>query len=189
VSDECKGGVYFRDCAQGDSPSRPGYSNGRAAITGHLGLSSIHTNDAVSTILRLVDMGVPGYMVATSVVGIISQRLVRVVCQDCKESYMPEKAQLDAAHISPQDAAKIDFQRGKGCMACGHKGYRGRRAVHEVLIFNHAFRALVHANASVEVMRECAVKDGMQTLQEAAMVLLKAGITSVDEIIDIVHGL
>lgn len=161
----------------------------RAAITGHLVLSSIHTNDAVSTILRLVDMGVPGYMVATSVVGIISQRLVRVICPQCKVAYEPEESQIEAAHIDPDEAREITFRRGQGCMACDLKGYKGRRAVHEVLVFDSKFRALVHANASVEEMRKHAVEHGMKPLKEAAMTLLRDGITTIDEVIDIVHGL
>jgi len=161
----------------------------RAAITGHLVLSSIHTNDAVSTILRLVDMGVPGYMVATSVVGIISQRLVRVICPQCKTTYEPEESQLEAADISPEIAKTIKFKRGEGCMACDLKGYKGRRAVHEVLVFDNEFRSLVHANASVDEMRKSAVKNGMRPLKDAAMTLLRDGITTIDEVIDIVHGL
>jgi type IV pilus assembly protein PilB len=161
----------------------------RAAITGHLVLSSIHTNDAVSTILRLVDMGVPGYMVATSVVGIISQRLVRVICPQCRVTYEPEKTQIEAADISPEDAKNIVFKKGEGCMGCDLKGYKGRRAVHEILVFDNKFRNLVHANATVEEMKNYAVKNGMKTLKEAAMTLLKDGITTVDEVIDIVHGL
>jgi type IV pilus assembly protein PilB len=161
----------------------------RAAITGHLVLSSIHTNDAVSTILRLIDMGVPGYMVATSVVGIISQRLVRVICPQCRVSYDPEATLLEAADISEEEAKNIDFKRGEGCMGCDLKGYKGRRAVHEILVFDNKFRNLVHANSTVEVMKDYAVKNGMKTLKEAAMTLLRDGITTIDEVIDIVHGL
>lgn len=161
----------------------------RAAITGHLVLSSIHTNDAVATILRLTDMGVPGYMVATSVVGIISQRLVRVICPQCKVSYEPEGHLIEAADISPEEAREIVFKRGEGCMACDLKGYKGRRAVHEVLVFDNKFRSLIHANKTVEEMREHAVAHGMKPLREAAMQLLKDGITTIEELIDIVHGL
>lgn len=161
----------------------------RAAITGHLVLSSIHTNDAVSTILRLTDMGVPGYMVATSIVGIISQRLMRVICPQCKITYEPEESQLAAAGISLEEAREISFKKGEGCMACDLKGYKGRRAVHEILVFDNNFRVLVHANKSVEEMKKYAVSNGMQTLKQAAMQLLKDGITTIDEVVDIVHGL
>lgn len=161
----------------------------RAAITGHLVLSSIHTNDAVSTILRLTDMGVPGYMVSTSVVGIISQRLVRVICPQCKVTYVPEDAVLEAAHISPEEAKNITFKRGEGCMACDLKGYKGRRAVHEILVFDSKFRAMVSSGKSIEELRDYAVANGMIPLKDAAMRLLKDGITTVDELVDIVHGL
>jgi type IV pilus assembly protein PilB len=161
----------------------------RAAITGHLVLSSIHTNDAVSTILRLIDMGVPDYMVATSVVGIISQRLVRVICPQCKETYEPEERELEAADISKEAAKSIAFKRGQGCMGCDLKGYKGRRAVHEILVFDNKFRNMITQGKSVEEMREYAVKNGMQSLKQAAMSLLKDGITTIDEMIDIVHGI
>jgi type IV pilus assembly protein PilB len=161
----------------------------RAAITGHLVLSSIHTNDAVSTILRLIDMGVPDFMVATSVVGIISQRLVRVICPQCKVSYEPEVHELEAAQISPEEAKTIDFKKGVGCMGCDLKAYKGRRAVHEILVFDNNLRNMIHQKKSVEEMRKYAISNGMQSLKQAAMSLLKNGITTVDELIDIVHGL
>jgi len=160
----------------------------RAAITGHLVLSSIHTNDAVSTILRLIDMGVPDYMVATSVVGVISQRLVRVICKQCKVEYTPSQSQLEAAHITPEEAAEIKFMRGEGCMGCDLKGYKGRRAVHEILVFDNTLRNMIHQKKSFEEMRKYAESNGMQSLRNAALTLLKNGITTVDEMIDIVHG-
>ncbi|MCL1883234.1 MAG: Flp pilus assembly complex ATPase component TadA [Defluviitaleaceae bacterium] len=159
----------------------------RAAITGHLVLSSIHTNDAVSTILRLTDMGVPGYMVATSVVGIISQRLVRVICPLCKITCEPSESLIAAAAISPEEAATITFQKGKGCMSCDLKGYKGRRAVHEILIFDNKLKALIHANKSVDEMREYAQQNGMQSLRQAAVNLLREGITTLEEVVKIVH--
>ncbi|MDR0272673.1 MAG: Flp pilus assembly complex ATPase component TadA [Clostridiales bacterium] len=161
----------------------------RAAITGHLVLSSIHTNDAVSTILRLVDMGVPGYMVSTSVVGIISQRLVRVICPQCKTTYEPDPTMIEAAGISPEEAKEINFRMGQGCMGCDLKGYKGRRAVHEILVFDNKLRNMINANKSVEEMREYAISAGMKSLKEAAMTLLRDGITTVDELVDIVHGI
>ena len=162
----------------------------RAAITGHLVLSSIHTNDAVSTILRLIDMGVPDYMVATSVVGIISQRLVRVICTQCKVDYVPSQLQLESAKITPEEAAGITFKRGEGCMGCDLKGYKGRRAVHEILVFDNTFRNMIHDKKTVEEMRSYAeTHGGMQSLKNATLSLLKAGITTIDEMIDIVHGL
>ncbi|MCL2224054.1 MAG: Flp pilus assembly complex ATPase component TadA [Defluviitaleaceae bacterium] len=162
----------------------------RAAITGHLVLSSIHTNDAVSTILRLVDMGVPDYMVATSVVGIISQRLVRVICPQCKVDYEPTQNELESAHISNEEAKEINFKRGAGCMGCDLKGYKGRRAVHEILVFDNKFRNMIHDKKSVDEMRNYAeTHGGMQSLRNAAMTLLKNGITTIEEMVDIVHGL
>jgi type IV pilus assembly protein PilB len=161
----------------------------RAAITGHLVLSSIHTNDAVSTIFRLIDMGVPDYMVATAVVGIISQRLVRTICKQCKITYEPSSTQLEAAGISPEEAQTIEFKKGEGCMGCDLKGYKGRRAVHEILVFDNRLRSLIHAGKPPDELKDHAVTAGMRTLKEAAMTLLKNGITTIDEVIDIVHGI
>ncbi|MCL2049248.1 MAG: Flp pilus assembly complex ATPase component TadA [Defluviitaleaceae bacterium] len=161
----------------------------RAAITGHLVLSSIHTNDAVSTIFRLVDMGVPDYMVATAVVGIISQRLVRVICKQCAVSYRPTPAQLESAGITPEMAAEIDFKKGEGCMTCDLKGYKGRRAVHEILIFDNKLRGMIHEGKPPDEMKKYAVSNGMKTLKDSAMTLLRNGITTIDEVVDIVHGL
>jgi type IV pilus assembly protein PilB len=155
----------------------------RAAITGHLVLSSIHTNDAVATIFRLIDMGVPDYMVSTAVVGIISQRLVRVICPQCKVSYMPEEAQLAAAHISAEEAAAISFKRGEGCMGCDLKGYKGRRAVHEILVFDNTLRTMINKQAPVTELREYAISAGMQSLRVAATKLVRDGITTIDELI------
>jgi hypothetical protein len=102
---------------------------------------------------------------------------------------MREEGMLEAAHISPEEAKNITFKRGVGCMGCDLKGYKGRRAVHEILVFDNKFRNMVHANKSVEEMRNYAIENGMQSLKEAAMKLLKDGITTIDELIEIVHGL
>ena len=160
----------------------------RAAITGHLVLSSIHTNDAVSSILRLVDMGIPSYMVAASLVGIISQRLVRVICPECKFSYKPEASELEMTGIPPQEASGVIFYKGDGCVECEHLGYKGRIAVHEIIIFDKGFRQLVHDNASPAALQRYAVEHGMTTIKDATLELVKAGITSTVEMENIVYG-
>jgi len=161
----------------------------RAAITGHLVLSTIHTNDAVSSVLRLSDMGVPNYMIAASLVGVISQRLVRMICTSCKKAYDPTLKELETAGISRSEAENIIFYKGAGCRDCSMIGYKGRTAIHEVLVFDHEFRAMVHENRSVDEMRKYAIKNGMKTIKESAMEMLQKGVTTLDEIAEVVHGL
>jgi type IV pilus assembly protein PilB len=160
----------------------------RAAITGHLVLSTIHTNDAVSSILRLTNMGIPGYLVAASLVGIISQRLVRRICTNCKVAQTPTVHELQMASISPMDAMDINFQRGEGCSSCDHLGYKGRMAVHEVLIVDQGIRAHIHAGSSVAEMQKHAQSMGMKTIKESAFDLINQGHTTLEEMIAIMHG-
>jgi type IV pilus assembly protein PilB len=160
----------------------------RAAITGHLVLSTIHTNDAVSSILRLIDMGIPNYMVAASVVGVISQRLVRLICRECIDDYAPSPKELEMAHISPEEAEGINFKKGAGCPACDFIGFKGRMAVHEILVLNQNLRHMIHASENLEDIREYAQNAGMVPIRDSALELLKKGVTSISEMIDIVHG-
>lgn len=160
----------------------------RAAITGHLVLSTIHTNDAVSTVYRLVDMGVPQYMVAASVVGIVSQRLVRIICPNCKQPYTPRVEELEMAGIESWSAERQVYYKGFGCDLCNKTGYRGRRAVHEILIFDQGFRDMVHNNAPLGDLRRHAVTNGMVSLRDSALEVLYSGQTTLDEIISITHG-
>lgn len=160
----------------------------RAAITGHLVLSTIHTNDAVSTIYRLVDMGVPSYMVAASLVGVVSQRLVRVICPSCKEEYTPDSEDLKLAGLDHDAVKGHVFYKGAGCVACNQTGYKGRIAVHEILVIDQGFRDLVHTNAPLGDLKKYAVSAGMVTLFESATLLLFNGVTTLDEVISITHG-
>ena len=161
----------------------------RAAITGHLVLSSIHTNDAVSSIIRLEDMGVPAYMIAASVVGIISQRLLRVICPSCKGSYEPDEKELEMAELAAEQTLGVTFYKGNGCADCEYLGFKGRRAVHEVLTFDSSFRRLVHSGANMSELRDRAIASGMKTIKESAFEMVKNGITTLSEMIEISHGI
>jgi type IV pilus assembly protein PilB len=161
----------------------------RAAITGHLVLSTIHTNDAVSTVYRLVDMGVPAFMVAASIVGIISQRLMRLICPGCRIVYHPSEAEFALAGFAETDSGRgLTFNKGSGCSTCHQTGYKGRIAVHEILIATHEFRDLIHNGASVGELRRYAVASGMVPLRESAFELLRQGRTTIEEFIAITHG-
>ena len=114
----------------------------QASLTGHLVFSTLHTNDAPSAVTRLIDMGVPAYLIASSVMAIMAQRLVRVVCQKCKQPYSPPEAMLEPAGITPEMAAKATFLRGRGCGYCRGHGFRGRLGIFELMIMSSKIREL-----------------------------------------------
>ncbi|MBR6210054.1 MAG: Flp pilus assembly complex ATPase component TadA [Clostridiales bacterium] len=150
----------------------------RAAITGHLVFSTIHTNDAVSSINRLIDMGLEPYMVNSALVGVVSQRLVRRICTNCREAYDPDEYEIEMLHLEP--GQKI--YRGKGCTDCNEKGYKGRIAIHEIVIMTKKMKSLIEKRASEEEMRQLAVTEGTQMLQDSARDLVLEGITTADEL-------
>ena len=149
----------------------------RAALTGHLVLSTLHTNDAPSAIARLIDIGVPHYLVSPSLLMVIGQRLVRKLCPKCKEPY-------EANGLAVQDyKIKSDLiYRAKGCDSCSHTGYAGRMVVAEVMVINEPMRTLMAKNASYQEIRDAARKNGMDTMFETGMKKVEEGHTSVDEI-------
>ena len=151
----------------------------RAAITGHLVLSTLHTNDSPSTIARLIDMGLEPYLVSSAVVGIISQRLVKLLCPKCKEKYAASDSEKKILGI---DGDKdVMFYRPIGCNSCNN-GYRGRAAIHEVMLVNENIRRLINKGANTDDIRSQALKDGMSTLLHSATDLAIKGDTSFEEI-------
>lgn len=153
----------------------------RAAITGHLVLSTIHTNDAVGTVARLMDMGVEPYMLSASLVGVISQRLLRKLCPRCAQSVTPDPREMASLGKAYADIKSI--KQPAGCSYCNNTGYKGRIAVHEFLMIDKDFRAMVNRGASVDELREVAVAQGMKTLGQECVRLLRDGITSLPEVI------
>ena len=154
----------------------------RAAITGHLVLSTIHTNDAPGTISRLVDMGIPSYMLAASLVGILSQRLVKKICPYCKTKYTPSKYELNAAGL-PASYDK-DIYIGKGCSNCNNSGYSGRVAVLEILVIDRELRDKITNNATIDDIRDYAIsKQKMSTISSECIALMEKGETSIQEVI------
>ena len=150
----------------------------RAAITGHLVLSTLHTNDAASSVLRLVDMGVEPYMIASSLVGVIAQRLVRKVCTSCGEwGEMTENEELVCGKRLPK------VMHAKGCTQCNNTGYRGRISIHEILPITKEVRTMVTSGATTEQLKDYALKAlGMKTLKQSALELVEQGVTTVDEL-------
>ena len=154
----------------------------QASLTGHLVFSTLHTNDAPSAVTRMVDMGVPGYLVASSVIAILAQRLVRVNCARCKQPWAPPESVLLDAGIPASIAAKATFMKGKGCNNCGKKGYRGRMGIYELMMVTSKIRELIFKNASSTDIRNVAVTQGMRTLYMDGMEKVMKGISTFDEV-------
>jgi type IV pilus assembly protein PilB len=154
----------------------------QASLTGHLVFSTLHTNDAPGAITRMVDMGVPSYLVASSVIAILAQRLVRVVCTKCKQPYMPSDAILETAGIRREIAEKAHFSKGKGCGNCQRSGYRGRIGIYELLLMKTKIREMAFQGASTQEIRKVAMANGMKTLYQDGMLKAMKGITSIEEV-------
>ncbi|MCA9264326.1 MAG: Flp pilus assembly complex ATPase component TadA [Planctomycetales bacterium] len=154
----------------------------QASLTGHLVFSTLHTNDAPSAVTRLIDMGVPSYLVSSSVIAILAQRLVRVICTRCKEPFMPPQAELDAAGITPEMAASGTFFKPKGCSHCGNQGYRGRIGIYELMFMTSKIRELSFAGATSKEIRMAAVKNGMSTLYRDGIEKVMKGVTTLSEV-------
>jgi type IV pilus assembly protein PilB len=154
----------------------------QASLTGHLVFSTLHTNDAPSAISRMVDMGVPGYLVASSVVAILAQRLIRTVCPKCKVRHMPPDYLLNEAGITAAMKENATFMKGKGCNTCQKTGYKGRIGIHEILMIDSKVRELIFANASTTEIRRYAISAGMDTLYSDGMKKVCRGITTIEEV-------
>ena len=158
----------------------------QAAQTGHLVLSTLHTDDAPSTITRLSDMKVEPYVIASALLGVVAQRLVRRLCGVCRRQYTPESETLRALNIREADAARHVFYRAVGCEECNSTGYRGRIALYEVMRVNDRIRRLIAQNAGEDLIREAAVSSGMLTLGEDGLSKVKAGVTTAEELLRVV---
>ena len=151
----------------------------RAAITGHLVISTLHTNDAVSTISRLVDIGVEPYMISSALRGVVSQRLVRKICPQCRKAYTPTEEEKRMVGIAENE--DVTFYKGEGCQECGRTGYRGRRGVFEILTLDAALRREVANNASSEELTKTALENGFVTMKDNCRRLVLEGVTTVSE--------
>ncbi|HSI88953.1 MAG TPA: type IV-A pilus assembly ATPase PilB [Pyrinomonadaceae bacterium] len=155
----------------------------KAALTGHLVLSTLHTNDAPSTVSRLVNMGIEPFLVATSVNIIQAQRLIRRICKDCKEEANIPKAALVEAGFSPEEAAGLTLYKGRGCETCLNTGYKGRVGLYEVMEITDELRELIIIGASAIELRKKAIETGMITLRESGLCKIREGITTIEEVL------
>lgn len=157
----------------------------RSALTGHLVLSTIHTNDAASAITRLIDMNIEPFLISASLVGIISQRLVRTICPHCAEEYPASYTDLKVLGIS--SGKTVVLKRGKGCNYCHQSGYRGRHGIFEIMPITQGHRNLIDNNATADELREYALSMGMTTLKQSAARLVLQGITTIDELLRVTY--
>jgi type IV pilus assembly protein PilB len=155
----------------------------QASLTGHLVLSTLHTNDAAGAITRLIDMDIEPFLITSTLEAIIAQRLIRVICSKCRESYKPEDAELTKIGLSRDELKGKTFYRGRGCEECGHIGFRGRTGIFEILVMNDRLREITAKKGATKDIREEAKKSGMNLLRQAGMEKVFQGITTIGEVV------
>jgi type IV pilus assembly protein PilB len=160
----------------------------KAALTGHLVLSTVHTNDAPSTINRLLNMGIEPFLVSSSVILIVAQRLARRICPKCKEQEKVSPQALIKVGFSEEDANSIKVFKGKGCPACSDSGCKGRVALYEVMPIHDEIKELVLEGASTEELKKAAIRLGSKTLRMSGLAKVKEGVTSIDEVLRVTFG-
>ena len=155
----------------------------QSSLTGHLVFSTLHTNDAPSSIARLLDLGMEPFLLTATLEAIVAQRLVRKICENCKEEFAPSEAQLMEIGLLPEDVAGRTLFYGKGCDYCNHTGFRGRRGIFETMVMDDELRELVMKHASTNLLRQAARKRGMRSLRESGLLLLYDGVTTIEEVV------
>ncbi len=160
----------------------------QAALTGHLVFSTLHTNDAPSAITRLIDIGVQPFLVSSSLQAVMAQRLVRRICQNCKEPYQPEPFELRSAGLAPEDVRDITFYRGAGCPECNQTGYKGRIGIFELMEMDSELREMAFKKIPTNRIRDQAVASGMRTLKQDGIRKVLQGVTTIEEVLRITAG-
>jgi type IV pilus assembly protein PilB len=155
----------------------------QASLTGHLVLSTLHTNDAPGAVTRLVDMGVEPFLISSSLMAVLAQRLIRTICKKCRTPFEPTENQLSLLNLSPHDIGDKAFYYGRGCQNCNDTGYRGRKGIFELLVIGDAIRNLINERAPSVVLRQKAVELGMVTLREDGLRSIFDGVTTIEEVV------
>ena len=155
----------------------------QASLTGHIVFTTLHTNDAPSSIARLLDMGIEPFLITATIEGIIAQRLVRKICENCKTQFEPSETQLMELQLLPDDVKGKKFYYGRGCSKCNGTGYRGRTGIFEIMVFNDEIRDLIMNQASTNVLRSAGQKAGMRLLRDNGLAAIYDGITTIDEVV------
>ena len=154
----------------------------QASLTGHLVFSTLHTNDAPGAITRMIDMGVPAYLVASSVIAVMAQRLVRVNCTKCKQPFQPLDTQIEAAGVTPEMLKGATVMKGRGCAHCTKSGYKGRLGIFELMVMNNKIRELAFQGAATQEIRRAAVSGGMKVMFDDGIQKALRGVTTLDEV-------
>ena len=155
----------------------------QASLTGHLVFSTLHTNDAPGAITRLADMGIEPFLITSTLEAILAQRLVRTICKDCRESYIPDESLLKELGVTPRDIEGKSFYYGKGCERCNNTGYKGRAAIAELLVMEDSIMPLIIERAPTADIRKRAQESGMRTLREDGLLKIYDGITTIEEVL------
>lgn len=160
----------------------------QASLTGHLVLSTLHTNDSASSITRLLDMGIEPYLVASSLVGVLAQRLVRVICPHCKEGYKPSEEEMEYLGVQGLGFRDGFLHRGRGCDKCRQSGYHGRTGIFELLIIDPEIRRMIISRSDSRTISEYAISRGMQNLYRDGLSKVRSGITTIEEVLRVIHA-
>lgn len=160
----------------------------QSSLTGHLVVSTLHTNDAPSALTRLIDMGIEPYLLTSSVIGVLAQRLVRSICKLCLEFYTPSDLEIKSLHLTSDEVAGRSFCRGKGCEHCFGSGYKGRRGIYELLTLNSSFKQQLLKSADAHQLQELALQQGMSSLRREGALLVLEGVTSSEEVLRATRG-
>lgn len=155
----------------------------QAALTGHLVFTTLHTNDAPSSIARLLDLGLEPFLVTATLEGVIAQRLVRRICNSCKTEFTPTDVQLMELGLKPEDVVGRKFYMGKGCTVCNSTGYKGRMGIYEIMILDDDMRDMIIKHASTQLLRAEAIKRGMRTLRDCGLLAIYDGVTTIEEVV------
>ena len=153
------------------------------SLTGHLVFTTLHANDAPSTITRMIDIGIKPYLVGSSLSLVMAQRLVRKICKYCVKDYIPTEQELQDIGLTPEEASKINFKIGAGCVHCDNTGYSGREGIFELLTINPEIRKIIYEGGNQDLIRDAALKNNMRSLHDAAIIKMKNGITTIKEVI------
>jgi type IV pilus assembly protein PilB len=155
----------------------------QASLTGHIVFTTLHTNDAPSSVARLLDLGIEPFLLTATIEGIVAQRLIRKICEQCKTPFKPTESQLMELGLSPDDVKGKQFYYGAGCSKCNNTGYKGRTGIYEIMTFNDEIRDLIMNHASSNVLRTASQKAGMKLLRDAGLSAIYNGVTTIDEVV------
>jgi general secretion pathway protein E len=160
----------------------------QAALTGHLVLTTLHTNDAPSAMTRLIDMGIEPYLLSSSIKGVLAQRLVRTICPHCKEAYSPSDEELASLSLAREDIATGTLYKGKGCSLCFKTGYKGRQGIYELMTMSSTIKRQISHNADASAIRSIALQEGMESLYNNGSDLVLQGVTTIEEVLRVTAG-